>query len=169
MIARDQLDLKCPRCAGYAVFVEPYVFCNNAPATGPSKSWGSWHVIERYPHLLPWQAPKGASSQYLVFGGKDGQGYSPLHRGVVECRAGCGRFIHELKWPEDAWWQWSIRGKVLWAWDRRHAQVILDYVRATHRPARSTRGWLGSLPSEFLSAKVRNDVVKAMTRSLDAP
>lgn len=168
MNRRDPLDVLCPRCAGRATFREPFVFFTQPPADRPTHRWGGWHVAERYPQLLPWQAPKGSSSQYLASGPGDGRGYPLLRRGVIECAACCELFIHDLEWPEDAWWQWSIRGRMLWAWDREHAEQILDYVRATDRPARSTAGALGSVPAHFLTAKVREAVVKLMTRSLAA-
>lgn len=168
MSRRDTVDVRCPRCAGRAVFREPFVFLTEPAADRPTRRWGGWYVAERYPQLLPWQAPKGSSNQYLTTAIDDVQGYALLHRGVVECTAGCAHFVHVLEWPEDAWWQWSIRGEMLWAWDREHARQILDYVRASDRPPRSTSGALGSLPSFFLSAKIRDAVVKMMARKLAA-
>jgi len=153
---------------GHALFVEPYEFPLEPPADRPSYRWGSWYVVERYPELLPWQAPKGSSSQFLTYGPSNDQGYPLLHRGVVECSNCRTPIIHTLAWPEDAWWQWSIRGKMLWAWDRTHAEQILEYVRATDRPPRSTSGPIGSIPTHFLSAKVRETVVKAVERTLAA-
>ena len=165
---RDHVDVRCPHCAGHACFREPFEFRSVAPANGPAHRWGGWYVVERYPHIFPWVAPRGSSSQYLTDGANDGQGYPLLHRGVVECEACKQQSVHVLAWPEDAWWQWSIRGKMLWAWDRQHAEQILRYVRATDRPPRSTSGPIGSLPSHFLSAKVRDAVVKAIERKLAA-
>ena len=166
MSRRNLLNVRCPRCGGQATFRKPFAFFNQPVAGTPTRRWGGWHVLERYPHLLPWQAPKGSSSQYLTTGVGDSQGYPLMQRGVIECGAGCEPVVHVLTWPEDAWWQWSIRGRMLWAWDREHAGQILDYVRATDRPPRSTYGPLGSLPSHFLSAKVREAVVKAISRTL---
>lgn len=166
MSVRDRLDIRCPQCTGCALFVEPFGFHTAAPAGQPSLRWGGWHVVERYPSVLPWRAPAGSPQQYLTTGGSDGQGYRLLHRGVVEC--GCGRppWVHTLAWPDDAWWQWSIRGRLLWAWDRGHAERILAYVGATDRPPRPTSGELGGLPSHFLAAKLRPTVVRAIQRSL---
>lgn len=150
------------------MFREPFEFRSGAPSGGQARPWGSWFVVEKYPHLLPWVAPSGSSNQFLTYGPGDGQGYPLFHRGVVECLACKRQLVHTLAWPEDAWWQWSIRGKMLWAWDRKHAEQILQYVRATDRPGRSTSGPLGSVPSHFLSAKVRDAVVKAIERKLAA-
>jgi hypothetical protein len=148
--------------------LEPFKFLSHAPADGPARRWGSWYVVEKYPHILPWAPPAGSSTQFLTYGPNDGKGYALFHRGLVECDVCREHLIHTLVWPEDAWWQWSIRGNVLWAWDRKHAEQILEYVRATDRPARSTSGPIGSIPSHFLSAKVRGAVVKAIERKLAA-
>lgn len=168
MKGRGPLDVRCPRCAGRATFREPFAFFTQPPADRPTHRCGGWHVAERYPQLLPWQAPKGSSSQYLTSGLGDVQGYPLLRRGVIECAACCEPFVHALEWPEDAWWQWSIRSRMLWACDREHAGQILDYVRATDRPPRSTSGALGSVQLHFQSAKVREAVVKVMARALAA-
>lgn len=164
MRGRNRLEVSCPECSRHAWFWEPFEFLIEPPADKPAHRWGGWHIVERYPQLLPWQAPRGSSSQFLTYGPSDGHGYPVFHRGVVECAACCESFVHTLAWPEDAWWQWSIRGKMLWAWDRKHAEQILEYVRATDRPPRSTSGPIGSLPSHFLSAKVRDCVIKAIER-----
>lgn len=168
MNASEQVTVKCPRCGACAQFHEPFAFLRAAPTCQTAIVWGGWFVVERYPDVLPWQAPKGRSGQHLVHGGDDGRGYAVLHRGVVDCRACMARFVHELTWPDDLWWQWSIRGHLLWACDRAQALQILDYVRATDRPARSIHGPIGSLPSVFLSAKMRGAVVKAMEKTLAA-
>ncbi len=125
-------------------------------------------MVEKYPKLLPWQAPAGSAGQFLTHGAPSGQGYPLLHRGVVECPHCQTPFVHTLDWPADAWWQWAIRGKMLWAWHRRHAEQVLAYVRATARPLRPTHGPLGSIPTYFLSAKIRDAVVKAMEKKLQA-
>lgn len=166
MRGRGQLEITCPECGGHSVFREPFRFLS-APGEASAHRWGSWHVVENYPEVMPWQAPAGSSSQYLSLGGPgDGQGYALLHRGVVECRVCSKPFAHTLSWPDDAWWQWSVRGRLLWAWDRQHAREILEFVRAVDRPPRSTSGPIGSLPSHFLSAKVRDTVVKAIERTM---
>lgn len=165
MIGLKQLEIICPRCAAHAVFREPYAFHSGDGAETVHR-WGNWHVVERYPELLPWRAPAGSNNQYLTYGESDGDGYALFKEGVVECKACAASFVHALAWPTDAWWQWSIRGQMLWAWDRAHAEQILTYVRAADRPPRPIHGPLGSLPTHFLTAKIRPTVVKVMTRKL---
>ena len=158
-------EIRCPNCGGHALFHEPFAFLRDPPEDAPAHRWGGWHVVEKFPQVLPWKAPSG-SVQYLTSGPGDEGGYRLMHRGVVACATCKDGFVHTLAWPDDAWWQWSIRGQMLWAWDRSHAEQILAYVRATDRPPRSTHGPLGSLPSHFLSAKARGAVVKAIERKL---
>ena len=55
----------------------------------------------------------------------------------------------------------------MWAWDKNHAQIILKHVKETVRPARHSYS-LRHIPSHFLSAKVRELVVKKMERSINA-
>lgn len=164
-MGRQKLEIMCPKCGAHAAFLEPYVF-HSGEGVETAHRWGSWHVVERYPALLPWRAPAGSNTQYLTYGVNDGDGYALYKEGVVECSACAAPFVHALSWPTDAWWQWSIRGEMLWAWDRAHAQQILSYVRAVDRPPRPNDGPLGSLPTHFLTAKIRPAVVKAIERKM---
>lgn len=72
-------------------------------------------MVEKYPSLLNWQASRKDSLQRLLPGSSDGPGYALMTKGVIgrsHCHASC---VYLLNWPEDAWWQWQIRGKVLYA------------------------------------------------------
>jgi len=59
--------------------------------------------------------------------------------------------------------QWGAG--LLWAWDKEHAQVILNFVKEKVRPSRRSP-ILRYVPSHFLSAKVRNQAVQKMERSI---
>ena len=168
MSHRDRLEATCPHCQGQALFIDPFEFTTVLPTDQPARRWGGWYVVERYPQLLPWQAPAGSSSQHLLHGSSHGQGYVPLTRGVVECQTCQAPFVHLLNWPQDAWWQWSVRGRLLWAWDRDHARRIVEYVRATDRPRRGVYGDIANLPAYFLAAKQRDTVIKLIERTLHA-
>jgi hypothetical protein len=74
-----------------------------------------------------------------------------------------------LTWPTDAYYQWNIRGYILWAWSTEHARALLGYLESTDRdPWRfSPYGfWMQTLPSEVTSAKRRDLVVKEISRTL---
>ncbi len=163
------IDVKCPRCGALARFEEPFEFRSarhsSAEESRPAHHWGSWLVVERFPTHFSWQAPAN-SSQFIRDGGtQGGEGYPLLSYGLIRCGSCHYHGKHQLKWPHDAYWQWEIRGALLWAWDREHAQSILEHIQQTHRPAR-TEPYLKYIPSHFLSAKVRDLVVQKMQRSL---
>lgn len=167
----DSIDIKCPNCSGLAKFEEPFEFLssNNAEPneTRPYHKWGGWVVVERFPSQFNWKAPS-TSNQYLRGGGENGHGgYPVLTNGLVQCPNCYANEKHKLQWPHDAYWHWDIRGELLWAWDRDHAKAILAYVKRTVRPSRHSYA-LRYIPSHFLSAKVRDLVVRKMKQSLNA-
>jgi len=166
----EPIDIKCPDCACLAKFEEPFEFLSKeqvlSDETRPTHQWGGWIVLEKFPSQVNWKAPSG-SSQYLRGGGVSGKGGYPLHtNGLVQCSQCHSNRKHKLKWPNDAYWQWEIRGELLWAWDKKHALVILDYVRTKSRPSRKSY-CLRHIPSHFLSAKVRDLVVLKMEHSFN--
>lgn len=168
MPLRDTLAVRCPSCGGCAVFHEPFAFVAAAsPATdAASPRWGGWRVVEKFPSLMRWTPPRSVGQFLRHGGGAAAGGYRLLHRGVVRCD-GCHRDrVHVLRWPDDACWQWRLRGHVLWAYDRAHALRLRDFVAATDRPPRGTRGELGSVPTVFLKARMRAGVVRAIEASL---
>jgi hypothetical protein len=125
-------------------------------------SWGGWVVIENYPSLLKWPRP---ASRY------DGKGNYEMWRDAVTKCTNCHEIaIREVTWPEDAYFQWDIRGHTLWAWNREHAQVLLDFLGSKERDE-SKYGWyakgLSKLPGELISSKVRGLVVKRIKETLN--
>jgi len=164
------IDIKCPECGGLAKFEEPFEFLSpktvGADDTRPRHKWGGWVVVERFPSQFTWKAP--STQPYLRGGGDNGQiGYPLLTYGLVQCPNCHANTKHKLHWPHDAYWQWDIRGKLLWAWDRDHAEAILAYVKATIRPPRHSC-YLRYISTHFLSAQVRDLVVRKMESSLNA-
>jgi len=161
------IDIDCPDCGHLAMFEEPFEFRSlddRSAEERPCHQWGGWLVVERYPTQFPWIAPTG-SHQFLRGGGGGGGGYPLYSHGLVLCSHCHANRKHKLTWPRDAHWQWAIRGQVLWAWDRHHAAEILAFVRLANRPSRRSPG-LRHIPSHFLSAKVRPDVVRRIEASL---
>jgi len=167
----EPIDIKCPDCGGLAKFEEPFEFLSKKDVrpdeAKPTHKWGGWMVLERFPSQISWKAPSG-SSQYLRGGGDTGKGgYPLLTNGLVQCSYCHSNSKHKLNWPSDAYWQWEIRGELLWAWDKGHAKVILNFVKEKNRPSRYSYN-LKHIPSHFLSAKVRDLVVQRMVQSLNA-
>lgn len=165
------IDIKCPSCGLLAKFEEPFEFLSktdiDAEESRPTHKWGGWTVLERFPSQISWKAPSG-SHQYLRGGGDNGKGGYPLRtNGLIQCAHCHTNKKHKLNWPVDAYWQWEVRGQVLWSWDENHARRILAYVKETARPSRHSYS-LKYIPSHFLSAKIRDLVVQKMERSINA-
>jgi hypothetical protein len=165
----DSMEIKCPNCEAMATFEEPFKFLSSNEAdpdeTRPCHQWGGWLVIERFPSQFKWKAPS-ASSPYRRGDADNGSGgYPLLTYGLVRCAHCHTNKKHKLSWPDDAYWQWDIRGELLWARDRAHAKEILAFVKKAVRPARRSNS-LRHIPSHFLSSKVRDLVVQKMEKSL---
>jgi hypothetical protein len=105
------------------------------------------------------------------------EGYRPedwhrSHRldiGSVTCRS-CGcRKKHSLNWPDEAYFQIDYKGKILWAFDRESATVLLDYIRSgiRHRD-RKWKAFLLHVPSHFLKKKARDEVTRKLGKLLSA-
>jgi hypothetical protein len=163
------IDIVCPGCGGLAVFDEPFDFLARDEQVAEGQiwhRWGNWQVVEKYPSVIHWSPPKTYHT-YLREGGGSGPGYPLFHRGMVLCSS-ChiSKKIHTLSWPRDAWWQWEIRGQLLWAWDRPHAEEILEFILQKRRPHRPISTRLGRVPSFFLKAKLRHTVAQKISKSL---
>ena len=165
----DPIDIACPSCGKLAKFEEPFEFVMQGEERSidldSTHQWGEMHVIERFPNQIPWEAPKNKSA--FLRGSKDNgeDGYPLLTNGLVRCSHCHINTKHRLNWPQDAYWQWNIRGELLWAWDKNNAFEILAFIKATQRPTRKYTS-LRYIPSHFLSAKVRELVVNKMQKSL---
>ncbi len=155
------MQIRCPRCGACASYMTPFAFYSQkqgppADVQSPTHNWGSYLVVELYPAIMPWSPPSR------------GAGYTHS-AGVVLCPVCHLAASHKLDWPEDAFYRWDIRGNTLWACSAEHARAILAFLSSAERNenlfgpyARSLR----KLPSEFLSAKVRERIAKAIRRSL---
>lgn len=159
------LEVRCPRCGGHATFDEPFEFLSErktpmADGEGLAR-WGGYYVREKYPSVLRWKAPRG-SDQYLSTAPQGG-GYRLRHVGVVRCGACHHVGAHLLRWPDDAWFRWDVRGTRLWAWDEPHARVLLAYVESLRREPARHPGYqrsLRKLPAVILAARNRALVAK---------
>ncbi len=170
---QKSIDIKCPQCGKLAHFEEPFEFLSSRENVQLDNGdvyhqWGGWIVVERFPSLISWRPPS-SSRQYLRGGGKSAinGGYPLLTNGLIQCSHCYKDQKHRLHWPADAYWSWEIRGQWLWAWDRSHAQLILDFVKKVNRPARRSY-LLRYIPSVFLSARNREAVVSKISKSIEA-
>jgi hypothetical protein len=170
-----QLEVRCCRCGRRALFDEPFEFYSGSkgkptkwvPGSGHQEvdltgrsyhRWGNSFVVEKFPHVLPWVKPER------------GGGYT-RREGVVRC-TGCHTvYVHDLDWPSDAYYQWSVRGLTFWAWSTEHARVLLEFISSAEREASRFpfyRRSLERLPQPVISAKNRDLVVRHLRRALEA-
>lgn len=92
-----------------------------------------------------------------------------LDIGSVTCHS-CGcRKKHSLNWPDEAYFQIDYKGKVLWAFDRESATVLLDHIRSGIRQRdRKWKAFLLHVPSHFLKWKARDEVSSKLVKLLEA-
>ena len=162
-------DVRCPSCGGRARWdtaFETVPTRRGRPIPDddprPVHQWGGWFLRERFPAVFPWRAPPGRSENYLVHG----------EFGVVRCPECHLVAPRPLCWPDDAFFQWQIRGTLLWAWNADHARVLLDYIGSELRDPWRYRGGYGrglqKLPSRVLAARNRDVGVRRITETLRA-
>ena len=168
---RLSCDIKCPSCSGLATFHEPFEFHSSKTWVSdgrPEHRWGSWVVVEKFPGTMTWEAPK-TSRHFLEHwsGESSGSGYRVLAKGVSVCGDCHTTRRHELNWPQDAYWTFTVRGKTLWAWDREHVERIRDFVSQKIRPSRRSPE-LRYIPSHFFLSKNRKDLLARLDRALAA-
>ena len=155
-----EIECKCPKCAGLALFDKrPFRFIsekgidsNNPPS--PHRQ-GGFYVVENYPNIYPWVAK---NHQYY-------NSHLNYEKGVLKCSS-CGSIhVHHLDWPSDAYYQWDIRGTLLWAVNREHANFLLDYIQQKVRTGKHNYKTY-KLPTTITNAKNRDLVVKKIGATL---
>ncbi|MHA6288352.1 hypothetical protein [Maricaulis sp. CAU 1757] len=92
--------------------------------------------------------------------------------GTISCPA-CGHQArHVVVWPDEAFFQATYRGAVLWAFDRAMAQDLRRWLaagadREAVRQQSAYRVWLMRVPAVLLGAKARDTVLARLDRLLD--
>ena len=164
-------DIRCPKCDGRAEFHSPFRFVPEQKASREDRSqpfhrWGGWLVFELFPSILTWTPPR-SSSQHISFGGNTGFDY--WSRGIAKCFSCLALTVTNLDWPATAFWQWAVRGDLLWALNREHANDIYEFINSDSRKpfGRYARN-LSRLPKAFQDAKRRDSILKTLSKSLSA-
>ena len=97
--------------------------------------------------------------------------YKPeIVSGAFKCKVSCLKCGYQsnstyIKWPEDAYWAFDVKGKVLWAWSIEHALAMRDYLASTDRREEEFgvyRAALMHLPKHFKLSKNRAVAVKSI-------
>jgi hypothetical protein len=191
----DEVCVRCPRCSGYAVLDYPwnsYSVLKVAPPSDTTTDWshkgytyietgdkgGRWVlleentpdleglsyylsgynslVVEKYPYLMHKDV---FNSEHLG----NAKGY------VVKCYECHLVDAHVVKWPGDAYFQWDIRGQTLWAFSRKHAAALLEFIRSNERDETQFGHYshnLRKLPTHFIAANMRDLIVKEISATL---
>ncbi len=89
---------------------------------------------------------------------------------------------HIVQWPEDAWFQVTLKGRTLWAYDRASALELYDFLASSDRhkkiyfeaKSKGPQPWahnpfLNRIPGVFLTAKARPDLVRKLGKLLGKP
>jgi sarcosine oxidase delta subunit len=174
-----RVDVRCPSCAAHARFEFAEAVRISRKADVPffeQSRFFDYEFVERREHgqsyhaaifcagihgtdtlaikRLPdgYDASQWNHSRYAV------RSHSTT-RGAVVCPA-CGlRRRHDLMWPTDAWFQCEVRGDVLWAFHRESTIALRDFVASKKRKRSRWSSFLLHVPTVFLTANVRDEVV----------
>ncbi len=159
-----QLEIRCPRCGGRALWEEPFAFRSAKKVPEEERArmvrWGGWLVLEKFPSVIRWTPPRR------------GEGYWHHGLGVVRCWTCYAVVLHCLRWPEDALFQWRVRGVTLYAWNAEHARVLLHYIGATLRDptlyGERYRKGLQRLPTGVMKGHARERLAGQIAATLRA-
>lgn len=87
---------------------------------------------------------------------------------------------HEISWPQDAYFQVNYQEQTLWAYDRKTAVKLLDYIEShdrqkcvigysgdnPHNLIVSQDWFLRKIPGHFQTAKARSEISKKLRKIL---
>jgi hypothetical protein len=183
-----RLDVRCPACRRRAEFefatavriaLRKDIAFFTSSATFEHRFFRrreistSWHAALFYPGLhggvraIGSDLPEGYAATDWSHGKLLWRRHG-LDVGSVVCAA-CGhRGKHALAWPADAFFQLDLRGETLWAFHRESALALRAFIASTARDRSKAkwRSFLLHVPSHFLGAKARAEVVKRLDRLL---
>lgn len=93
---------------------------------------------------------------------------SNLDIGSTDCDQCGNRQLHQLKWPQDAYYQIEYKGQILWAFNRETAKELKEYILSVDRD-RTKFQWQSFLlhvPTVFLKQNSRDEIVKKLKKLL---
>ena len=192
----EEVNVRCPRCSGLAMLDIPWELYSVFNITPPSDNkidfeskgytyiergdkGARWVLIYHYPRPDLEGRYYYLSGQTLVIEKypnlirrKSLQKDWDWDRGpyVIKCSKCHLVDTYLLDWPRDAYFQWSIRGHTLWAFSYAHAQALLKFIASDERDETQFGyhgRYLRKLPTHFITAKVRDLIVKKISPTLE--
>ena len=182
-----ELDIRCPDCSGHAKFefaetrqiakadaeyFQADKLFEYSVSAGTFSQPGKKYTATYYHglHRSNLESIQGLPDKYSSSEWEHSRYW--LHttdKGTSTCMECQKRRKSVLNWPEDAWYQVEVRGKVLWAFDRPSLIALRNYIAATERNKvrrESYTAFLLNVPTHFLTAKVRDETVKKLNQLL---
>ena len=76
--------------------------------------------------------------------------------------------VEKVQWPVDAFYSSDVKGHVLWAWDKEHAETIKEFILSISRDYRQFKysSSLYHLPEHFKLSKNRDACLKTLDRMI---
>ena len=188
--APEFISVICPKCEKYATFKKSVGVANIEKADRKyfenSKHFDTFYTKHygRYQYEVWYDAglsnpldnihdlPEGYSAG--VF--KRSKYLRPLpnfSRGVISCNNCTLRRRTNIDWPKQAYFKLDYRNNILWAYDRKMALAILEYLKDPSRKKvsqsirnKTSYNWLNNLPTVFQTKKATPHVIKKLEKLL---
>lgn len=162
------LAVACPTCGSEGTFHRPFAWLTGAEAQrakadpeiiGVAESRG--YVIELYPEVFLWSDPDRTEAA-----GAGG------HRvGVLSCLSCRHHDKHRIRWPQDLYFQVSVKGRELVAYTRQHAEENLELLEMLIAVPEELRPFFveqlpARLPEGFIETTVMAHAIAALRHLL---
>jgi len=91
-----------------------------------------------------------------------------LDIGSFTCSSCNARRIHELSWPEEAFYSIAYKGQLLWAFNRNSGVDLRNFIQSSERKAKNHKwaSFLLHIPTIFKKQNARDNVVKQLNKLL---
>ncbi|WP_325894996.1 hypothetical protein [Grimontia sp. NTOU-MAR1] len=91
-----------------------------------------------------------------------------LDLGAFSCSHCQTRKPYILQWPQDAYYSFSYKGEVLWAFNRESAVDLRDYIASNERKTEKFKwaSFLLHIPTIFKKQNARDNIVKQINKAV---
>lgn len=162
--------IQCPKCKREATFYTAMAEWTHPMDTSTVTGWRHKVALERrgeqsstvwfFPHIIAPGTP-GAGRCFSLY-----RHYFQGDLGVMECVMCCTQRVHELRWPQHAFYRVNIGTSCLWAVNRADMLELRSYVSSKDRRQiyrSGTAHWASRyLPRDVILAKSRERVLAAI-------